>query len=730
MKKLSVLALAAIALAAGAQNKIDFPGRMVIEQMRMHQDGSINDETHLAPMSYAAEQRYGVLVDFGDNDIDFGGLDIEEIARVGNIAVVSVTTDEMEAIAALPQVLSVQLGYEKTPLMYKARPAGSVDQVQTGKDLSRKYTGKGVICGLYDTGLDVNHINFLNADGTPRTQRLWVYNGGSVGTAYDTPTKISNYTTETDTESHGTHVLGIMAGSYNGPAKYAYLANGSQRKVVEQNEAGSAIPFYGIATESDLAVACGTLSDASIVAGVTNIFNYAKSQGKPAVANLSIGSTLGPHDGTDATAKALATLGKSGIICIAAGNEGDQNISITAYGESIKTLMANGSTSSAANGMVEFWASDNQVFTLRFFGYSNRQEVFSYTLNTNLAGRSVSKADMPNFDKAFTSSSRATISSNINTANNRYSVSLVLSLTPLSGVYAGVEIIPVSSSQVVNGYANSDGILFMSRSEAGFSNGSPANSINDMACGENIVVVGSFVSAPTWNTLTNTSYSYGSGVNEGGISSFSSYGTLLDGRKLPNVCAPGQGISSSYNQYYVNKGYADAPYLTGQYTTTQTGLMARNSTWGIMQGTSMASPFVAGVVALWLEAAPTLTCAEVLDVIAKKSDSQLSNTRWGAGKINAYEGIKYVLDKYASVTDVNIDTPDALIQANGREYEVFVPGAQRVEVALYNLSGMRVMNAVAEGNTATLSAADVAAGVYVLRVESDKGTESHKVAIR
>ena len=59
-------------------------------------------------------------------------------------------------------------GFEKSAQMYVARPAGGVDAVQAGADgLPMPYTGKGVVAGLFDTGLDVNHINFLDAEGEP-----------------------------------------------------------------------------------------------------------------------------------------------------------------------------------------------------------------------------------------------------------------------------------------------------------------------------------------------------------------------------------------------------------------------------------------------------------------------------------------------------------------------------------------------------------------------------------
>jgi len=68
------------------------------------------------------------------------------------------------------------------------------------------------------------------------------------------------------------------------------------------------------------------------------------------------------------------------------------------------------------------------------------------------------------------------------------------------------------------------------------------------------------------------------------------------------------------------------------------------------QGTSMSSPFCAGVIALWLQANPLLSPAQVLNIFQTSSTtdgytgSSLPNNTWGYGKINALTGIQQALN--------------------------------------------------------------------------------------
>lgn len=142
--------------------------------------------------------------------------------------------------------------------------------------------------------------------------------------------------------------------------------------------------------------------------------------------------------------------------------------------------------------------------------------------------------------------------------------------------------------------------------------------------------------------------SVGAGEKDGVLTGFSSRGnrgesgsfTMPDGRTWtyfnePTIVAAGVDIVSTRDTT------GTLPALEAQHDA-ETLDPAHLPFYTHMSGTSMATPHVAGIVALLLEANPNLTPAQVKDILERTAGNIPGRTYWeaGAGYINAYDALQ------------------------------------------------------------------------------------------
>lgn len=200
-----------------------------------------------------------------------------------------------------------------------ARAWHYVNQVHQGMaPIGVGYTGQDVIFGVVDQGIDWTHPDFIDSNGNTRVLRYWDHSmtvGSNIhpyygyGQLWDS-TDINNAvcTSTEEASAHGTSVTGIGTGNGSANGSNMGMAPNADIVVVETN---FNLPNWTL-----------TIADA-----VDYIFKVADSLNKPAVVNLSLGSYYGSHDGNDPAAEAIETLldAKPGrIVICAAGNSGAQ----------------------------------------------------------------------------------------------------------------------------------------------------------------------------------------------------------------------------------------------------------------------------------------------------------------------------------------------------------------------------------------------------------------------
>jgi subtilisin family serine protease len=154
--------------------------------------------------------------------------------------------------------------------------------------------------------------------------------------------------------------------------------------------------------------------------------------------------------------------------------------------------------------------------------------------------------------------------------------------------------------------------LFLDSTDKDYTVGIPATV-------EDAIVVGSYVSN---NMVTIERKEVKTEFNVGDISPFSSRGPTRKKIRKPDIVAPGQYITAAMaSDSIMAKGdrYRPRRHNSGPYLA--------------LQGTSMATPFVAGVVALMLQRCKTLTPKDVRELLTKSARTPQGHTngKWDPG---------------------------------------------------------------------------------------------------
>ncbi|MGN0213668.1 MAG: S8 family serine peptidase [Muribaculaceae bacterium] len=659
-------------------------------------------------------------------------LGVQVNGEFGDVLTVTAPVDKLEAIAKLGKVRQVAVARRVHLCTDKQRSTANVDLVHAGTGLDMPYTGRDVVVGVIDAGIDFNHMAFKDADGNTRVKRVYmpggtgnspVVNGKTLpGAEFVTPEEISKLTSDLLKESHGTHTSAIAVGTKVGA-------------------------YGGMAPEADI-VLCGLandLSDANVVNSINYIFSYAESVGKPAVINMSFGDHVGPHDGTSEFCKSLDSLcGKGRLMVLAAGNEGEYSVHFSCDFEGSTTSQ---SSQKAVLLIDADWQGGYYEAAFDIYGRDKRTFSFQYVV-VDATGKQLCVSPVQSLSASGTEFDMSKdsdfknyydgygIAYGVVDANSgKYNIYLEIDAETTSDNdedwYIGLLFWGVSGQQIdgwdIDGYTD-----FTNLGYSNFINGDSEMSISGMATGKNTISVGAFVSRNTYPAVDGNDYTYSS-LRNGAIASFSSYGPDANGVQRPEIVGGGATVVSAVSSYDTSTTISDYNYLAAEVTDAS----GKKHYWGDMMGTSMSSPQVAGILALWLQVNPNLTVDDVRDVFEKTAicDSYVTSgpaKKWGYGKIDALAGIKQVI--LASTKEVNVDDANVVVYPNpsNGDFEVFAPGEENVEICLYSVCGtlVRRLFVSTDGGSASVSlAGQLSSGVYVVTVSGDMVRKSSLLII-
>lgn len=558
----------------------------------------------------------------------------------------------------------------------------NVVQDGTGSGLGgTSYTGSGVIVGVVDTGIDCTHADF-STSGTSRMISYWdqsftgTCNGGTgvsgvpqevegtggceyTASAIQAGTCSASPDSDTD-EGHGTHVSGIAAGSNS---TYTGMAPGAGIIAVLQ-------------TSSD-ANSGGTFSS-SVLDAVNYIFRKAQSVKKPAVVNLSLGTSLGAHDDTsnfERGLNALVTSVQGRAIVNAQGNENlptsDPSFatlggihalvsatsgSPVAYEFQVRSsssiICPNSATPlSQCTGVmyVDVWLAAGGTCTVGVNAFSGSQKTSagsasvsgvavgdSSSANDGTIAISVNFTDSQNANNgkqhALVAITRAS-SSVASSVLGNYTYDLVFTGTCSGHAWLWPDFTSITDfSKNLNGTTNATYSYTYGAGDSNYTTTIPATA-------SGVIATGSFMGRTNWTNINGTTVNNtgatgcvtGKGGTVGGISLFSSLGPTADGRVKPDITAPGEPIISTL-----------ASTATGVATVCK-----GDSTHHTLWGTSMAAPAVAGTVALMLQRNGCLTPAQIKSLLTGNATTDSStgaiaasgSNTWGFGKVNALAAV-------------------------------------------------------------------------------------------
>ncbi len=616
------------------------------------------------------------------------------LTRVDDICIANIPKRGVAALSLEPDIVRV----EASPSVTKNRDRGNRLQTDTlgiylnalpvyeGKDLPQAYTGKGVVVGVMDIGFDLTHPNFYSRDTTEyRIKQLWdMISADTVGSPFPVGRDYVGkgellalqHCRDGLNQTHGTHTLGIAAGS------------------------GYDTRYRGLAPESDICLVANAVSDdiayidsadydkytfATDALGFKYIMDYADKVQKPCVISFSEGSGQDFWGYDQLYYEMLGKLtGPGRIIVSAAGNEGGK-----------KSWFRKPAGVAAAGTFVRSYTSQQMLtaksalpFALRVVGYNAEAR------DTLLVDMSQVVQESDSVLSASLHLGTDTVKVLVEAYPSCYEQEETCYDVTLEATRGALGSTPLVSVEVMGANADVevfrvDGTFVESPLNPALNAGERSHNVLSPSSAPCVICVGGTYYRPgivnyqgEWKTASMGDY--------GEWGAYSSVGPSYDGRLKPEVVAPGSNIISSYSSFYL-ENHPNANDI--RWDVAHFDFNGRTYVWNSNSGTSMSCPAVAGAIALWLQAKPDLTMEQVIDVFShtcRHYDETLTypNYYYGYGEIDVYHGLLYLLGASNIETVSTKHTPAAVGVLQGRIQVSFGSPLQSVAtIRVYDLKG-------------------------------------------
>lgn len=560
---------------------------------------------------------------------------------------VKIPLQKLSCIQELKGLEYLEIAGKINPNLDKAIKDLRADSVHHGYGLPQGYTGKNVLIGVTDWGFDYTHPVFY--DTLLQTNRIFAAwdqfktngpapNGFSYGTEYATPSSLLAAGSDTSNiysyGTHGTHVAGIAGG------------------------AGANTAYRGVAYDAQFLFVTFLVDEGAVLDAWQWMYQKALAADKRLVINMSWGLYhFGTLDGTSLLSQAIDAFSNLGVVFVnSGGNNGAVNFHLK------KTF-----NNDLLKSRIEFYdySANPNMWGQSIHAWGETGQAFENGLIITNSSN-VLLAETPFYSTATTSSYIDTFLV-VNQDTIWYNISADAA-HPLNGkpqMRLRVKNTNTALRVQLKSQANAGTVHYWNVTEltnevgnwgmdflaagAGTTAGDNQNGISEPSCADQVISVAAYA----------TQYATNSGSLVGGaLANFSSRGPRYDGAMKPDIAAPGVAIASAVSSF------TDANY-------TSVGNTSFNNTtyhFAKFSGTSMASPMVAGVVALMLEANPYLSASQIKEIImtTARQDNYTGvipaggSPLWGAGKVNAYAAVKLALQ--------TLGTQNALVSTDWNVY--------------------------------------------------------------
>lgn len=525
-------------------------------------------------------------------------------------------------------------------------------------------TGAGVVVGIADTGIDVRHPDLQDAAG--KTRVAWMLDLSRTPTGKYPELEQQFGCNDADYPCAvyaGTDIDELIGNEQSGDEPRDIVGHGTHVASLAAGNGRSTVPakYVGMAPEASLVVVrvsrdeAGGVQDPDILLATQFIFTMADEMGMPAVANLSLGGDFGAHDGTSVLEQELSALvddshpGRS--IVVAGGNGGilyaspegsnyseplgiHATVQVPPYSAQVRVpLLVDRSANPTVDSEVYIWVTTRPGDNLSVGLASRRGSLvapvgFASSASVEQDGYKVLIANGVKNETGAAGDGAYVFVQGAFEDGEEFALTFEGQGTASVWVQPNGGIGPSSSAF---------GALLPAAQREG--------TVTVPATAPALIAVGASLDRAGWVDVEGNQqsavYPIVRSQVEGEIVPFSAAGpNALDGIK-PDIVAPGAYVVGAMSKLTDPSSMAGENGMfagSQECSAVSRSCLVVDDYHAISLGTSMASPIVAGAVALLLEDDPTLTQAQLLRALQSGArnpfDFYATTTQTGAGLLD------------------------------------------------------------------------------------------------